>query len=145
MDNNYISIKELKEDTQWKEAFPVMKQLRTHLDEKTFLELVKAMSIEGYRMFALFEGERLAAVAGVVQLTNLYYGKHIWVYDLVTDESKQSLGYGEKLLSYIQAWGKGIGCEIIALSSGLLRTEAHRFYEAKMEYDKTSYVFRKHL
>lgn len=145
MENNLITIKELKEESQWKEAFSVMKQLRTNLDEETYLQLLKNMHIEGYKMFALFESDQIVAVTGVIQLTNLYYGNHIWVYDLITDESRRSLGYGEKLLSYVQAWAKGIGCEIIALSSGLLRTDAHRFYEEKMGYTKSSYVFRAQL
>lgn len=96
-------------------------------------------------MFALLEKEKIVAVAGVIQLTNLYYGKHIWVYDLVTDESNRSKGYGEKLLSYVQTWGKEKGCGIVALSSGLSRIDAHRFYENKMGYAKTGYVIQKTL
>lgn len=145
MKDSLVTIKELKNDNQWRKAFPVMKQLRTNLDEETYLQLVKNMSVEGYKMFAVFEKEQVVAVTGVIQLTNLYYGKHIWVYDLITDESKRSLGYGEKLLSHIQSWSKEIGCDIVALSSGLLRQDAHRFYESKMGYTKSSYVFRKQI
>ncbi|TFB12835.1 GNAT family N-acetyltransferase, partial [Filobacillus milosensis] len=32
-----------------------------------------------------------------------------------------------------------------ALSSGLQRTDAHRFYEDRMDYDKVSYVFKSSL
>lgn len=140
-----ITIKELKEELQWKDAFPVIKQLRVNLSEDKYLQLVKSMNKEGYKMFALFEGNKIAAIAGIIQLTNLYYGNHIWIYDLITDENKRSKGYGEKLLSYIQEWGGGIGCEIVALSSALSRVDAHRFYESKMNFAKTSYVFKKKL
>ena len=140
-----LTIRELKDTVQWKKAYLVIKQLRSHLDEEKYLKLIKAMVREGYKMFALFEGENIVAIAGVIKITNLYYGNHIWVYDLITDENKRSKGYGEKLLSYIQQWGKGLGCETMALSSGLSRTDAHRFYEEKMEFDKTSYVFKKEL
>lgn len=145
MTENLITVKELTEEEQWKEAFLVMKQLRTDLDEEKYLLLIKEMYKEGYKMFALLEKEKVVAVTGVIQLTNLYYGKHIWVYDLITDESNRSKGYGEKLLSYVQTWGKEIGCGIVALSSGLLRTDAHRFYENKMGYTKSSYVFRRQV
>jgi len=67
------------------------------------------------------------------------------IYDLITDESQRSKRYGKKLLSYIEQWGKEIGCETVALSSGLSRTDAHRFYESNMKFDKTSYVFKKQL
>jgi GNAT superfamily N-acetyltransferase len=143
--NSILTIKELKNENQWKEAFLIMNQLRTDLDEEEYLQLVKDMSKEGYIMFALWEGMKIIAVIGVIKLTNLYYGKHIWVYDLIVDESKRSKGYGDKLLSYVQQWGKGIGCETVALSSALSRTEAHRFYENKLEFNKTSYVFKKKL
>lgn len=145
MAEDLIKIEELTEEEQWEKAFLVMKQLRTNLDEKKYLQLIKEMYKEGYKMFALFEKGKIAAVAGVIQLTNLYYGKYIWVYDLVTDDSKRSKGYGEKLLSYIQTWGREIGCGIVALSSGLQRVDAHRFYESKMGYTKSSYVFRKQI
>lgn len=32
-----IVIKELKSESEWREAFPVMEQLRTHLDEAGYL------------------------------------------------------------------------------------------------------------
>lgn len=35
-----LTIKELQSKNEIIKAFPVMKQLRTHLDEDTFLELV---------------------------------------------------------------------------------------------------------
>lgn len=145
MHEDQITIKELAEEEQWKEAFLVMSQLRANLEEKKYLELIREMFHEGYKMFALYEDKKIVAVTGVIQLTNLYYGKHIWVYDLITDENKRSKGYGERLLSYIEAWGKEVGCERVALSSGLWRTDAHRFYENKMGYTRSSYVFGKEV
>jgi GNAT superfamily N-acetyltransferase len=145
MTEDLITIKELTEEEQWKDAFLVMKQLLTDLDEKKYLQLIKEMCKEGYKMFALFEKGKIVAATGVIQLTNLYYGKHIWVYDLITDESKRSKGYGEKLLLHVQTWGKENGCGIVALSSGFERADAHRFYENKMAYTKSSYVFRRQV
>ncbi|HWO98810.1 MAG TPA: GNAT family N-acetyltransferase, partial [Bacillus sp. (in: firmicutes)] len=75
----------------------------------------------------------------------LYYGRFVWVCDLVTDSDKRSKGYGEKLLTYVHEWAKENNYESVALSSGLQRTDAHRFYEDKMKYDKVSYVFKASL
>ncbi len=69
----------------------------------------------------------------------------VWVCDLVTDDNHRSNGYGEKLLSYVHGWAKENGYESVALSSGLQRRDAHRFYEDRMHYDKVSYVFRTSL
>jgi len=138
-------IRELKTKDEWRKAFPVMEQLRPHLDEENYIVFVETMSKEGYRMFSLVEDEQIVAVIGMVQRTDLYYGKHIWVYDLIVDENKRSKGYGEKLLSYVQELGKEMNCKLVALASGLARTDAHRFYEKSMGYSKISYEFKKDI
>ena len=138
-----LTIKELQSRNEIIEAFPVMRQLRTHLDESSYLELVSdAQEKEGYKMFALFDGNDIVAVIGFQPMITLYYGRFIWVCDLVTDANKRSEGYGEKLLSYTHKWAKENNYENVALSSGLQRTDAHRFYENKMGYNKVSYVFK---
>ena len=138
-------IRELKTAEEWKVAFPVMKQLRTHLDLEEFVALVTGMKPQGYRMFALFDNGKVAAVTGVAQQLNLYYGNHMYVYDLVTDEAGRSKGYGEALLSYIHELGSELGCGLVALTSGLQRVNAHRFYEEKIGYERKSYAFVKEL
>ncbi|MGG3466904.1 GNAT family N-acetyltransferase [Neobacillus pocheonensis] len=141
-----VLIKELKNQHEWKEAFPVMKQLRTHLDEESYLELVQeAVQMEGYMMAALYENKKLVAVTGFMPMMTLYNGKFIWVCDLVTDSANRSKGYGEALLNYVHDWSKENGYKIVSLSSGLQRVDAHRFYENKMKYDKVSYQFLKRL
>ncbi len=138
-------IVQLRNEAEWREAFPVMGQLRTHLDESAYLNHVRDMTAEGYRLFALYEDTAIVALAGVIILTNLYYGRHVYVYDLVTDAARRSRGYGETLLNHIHDWGREQGCRCVALSSGLQREGAHRFYEQKMGYDRQSYVFKKEL
>ncbi|MEH7235845.1 GNAT family N-acetyltransferase [Bacillus sp. JJ1562] len=138
-------IRELKTIDEWKMAFPVMKQLRTHLVLEEFVGLVTEMQIQGYRLFALIDEGKVGAVTGVAQQLNLYYGNHIYVYDLVTDEANRSRGYGEALLLYIHELAQEMGCGKVALSSGLQRMDAHRFYEGKMGYERKSYAFVREL
>jgi GNAT superfamily N-acetyltransferase len=141
-----LTIKELQSRNEIIKAFPVMRQLRTHLDEGSYLELVsEAQEKEGYKMFALFDGNDIVTVIGFQPMITLYYGRFIWVCDLVTDVNKRSKRYGEKLLTYIHKWANENKYESVALSSGLKRTDAHRFYENKMDYNKVSYVFKSTL
>lgn len=143
--SNY-TIKELQSKEEIIQAFPIMKQLRNHLTESTYIDLVKeAKEKEEYRLFALVDEEEIVAVIGFMPMITLYYGKFIWVCDLVTDSNKRSKGYGETLLDYVHNWAKHNHYESIALSSGLQRTTAHSFYEDKMHYDKVSYVFKRTL
>lgn len=136
---------ELTTDEELRRAWPVMRELRQHLDEDNFVLMAGAMRVEGYRLFALtVEGEPVS-LAGVAVQTNLYDLRHVWVYDLVTDPRHRSRGYGETLLRWLEEFGRREGCGRIALSSGVQRTDAHRFYEDRMEYPRVSYVYRKDL
>jgi GNAT superfamily N-acetyltransferase len=123
-------------EEEWKEAYPVIKQLRTHLDEEHFLKLVQeATQKENYKIAALYDNEKIVAVTGFMPMITLYNGRFIWVCDLVTDSDSRSNGYGKALLNYVHNWSKDNGYDIVSLSSGLQRIDAHRFYENKMEYD----------
>jgi GNAT superfamily N-acetyltransferase len=139
-------IKELKNEREWKEAFPLMKQLRTHLTEERFLELVnEATEKQNYQLFSLSENRKMVALIGFMPMITLYHGKFLYICDLVTDSDMRSKGYGATLLSYVENYSKVNGFKLVSLSSGLQRKDAHCFYENKMEYDKVSYVFTKLL
>ena len=144
MDKTTIEV--LQSENEIMRAFPVMKQLRTHLDEKAFLGLVlEAKAKDRYNLVALIDDGEIVAVVGFKPMITLYYGRFVWVCDLVTDAKRRLKGYGEKLLQYVHGWAKEYNYESIALSSGLQKTDAHRFYEEKMNYDKVSYVFKTSL
>ena len=141
-----MQIQELTTLEQWREAFPVMHELRLHLNQDDYLDLLKVMIAEGYRMLALRDNENaIVAVAGIAVLTNFYYGRHVWVYDLITSSAARSRGYGAQLLGFIEDFAREVNCQTIALSSGLQRVDAHRFYLDKMDYTKQSFVFTKRL
>jgi GNAT superfamily N-acetyltransferase len=88
------------------------------------------------------DGEELITYAGVAVQTNLYHKRHLYVFDLVSDEKYRSGGYGAMMLEYLQDFAKTCMCENIVLSSGFEREEAHRFYE-KNGFEKKSYIFLK--
>ncbi|QPQ31317.1 GNAT family N-acetyltransferase [Lysinibacillus sp. JNUCC 51] len=140
-----VTIKQLTSQQEWMEAYPVMAQLRTELTLEKYLLLLKEMTRDGYMLFALYEHMQIVAVAGLSWRVNFYSERHIFVYDLVTDEKYRSRGYGEKLLQYLHQWGKDKGGHYIALESGIQRTSAHRFYEDRLGYEKWCYSFRKAL
>lgn len=139
------TISELTNTKQWLEAFPIMKQLRTDLTEETYIELLQDMSKDGYKLYAMYVEDEIVSLVGLSWRINFYNKRHIFIYDLVTDVSHRSFGYGEKLLKYIHTWASENGAEYVALESGLQRSDAHRFYEEKLEYDKWCYSFRKTL
>lgn len=136
-------VRELTTESQFRAAFPVLGQLRDHLSEEAYLEYLREMREQGYRLFALFEDEEPIAVAGVALRTNFYNGRHLFVYDLVTRSDRRSEGHGSRLMEFLEEWGRERGCESITLESGLWRERAHRFYEEELGMDRFCYTFKK--
>jgi GNAT superfamily N-acetyltransferase len=137
-------IEKMKSEHQWRTVFPIMNELYPELEEEGFIGLVRQMDQEGYQLFALFDQGKMVAVTGIIILTNLCYGKHLWVYDLVTSASRRSRGYGEILLQFIEEYAAKQDCRVVALSSGLWREAAHRFYE-RLNYEKNGFEFYKRM
>ena len=136
----------LTSDADIARAWRVMSQLRPHLDPDALRALVRlAEEKQGYQLFALEEAGEIAALCGVMPMITLYYDHCLWVCDLVTDEGRRSQGYGARLLGEVEGWARDNGYRQIALSSGVQRVDAHRFYERRMGYEKNSYQFRRQL
>ncbi|WP_203364347.1 GNAT family N-acetyltransferase [Bacillus sp. REN10] len=135
---------ELTNETQWRQAFPLMAQLRPTLTIERYLELLPKMMKNNYRLFAMVEQDQFLVLAGVDLITNLYNGYHVFLYDLVVDENQRSRGLGAEMLEFVHNWGRSQGAEYVSLESALHREAAHRFYE-NHEYDKWCYSFRKKL
>lgn len=138
-------IRELVTEEEWRSAFPVIGQLRTDLDEETYLGYLRQMTANGYRLFARVVDGDIVALAGIQIQVNMYYGRHVWVCELVTDAKHRSDGHGLALLTFVEEWAEEQGCELVALSSGVQRTDAHRFYEERAGMERASYVYKQPL
>ncbi|PNV82451.1 MAG: N-acetyltransferase [Sulfurimonas sp.] len=123
-------------------VFDVLSQLRTELDYDEFEDLIYEMRSMEYKMIGIMDGEALICYAGVAVQTNLYHKRHLFVFDLVTDEKYRGSGYGKMMLEYLHDYAKMGMCKNIVLSSGFQREEAHKFYE-KNGFAKKSFVFLK--
>lgn len=123
-------------------VFDVLSQLRTELDYDEFEDLIYEMRSMEYKMVGVMDGEVLITYAGVAVQTNLYHKRHLYVFDLVTDEKYRGRGYGKMMLEYLHDFAKMGMCENIVLSSGVHREKAHEFYE-KNGFAKKSFVFLK--
>jgi GNAT superfamily N-acetyltransferase len=140
-----LEIAELKRPEELEESYSVMRELRDHITSNAYPKLLEEMQSGGYRLFAARETGRIVALAGIGFGVNLYYGRYLWVYDLITAESERSRGHGGALLIYLEDLARKKGCDTIALSSALHRNDAHRFYEEKAGFDRAGYTFRKAL
>lgn len=111
-----------------KAAFPVMQELRKHLDLDAFLAAVAVQRKEGYEIAALWDGDQVRAVAGYRIMHMLVVGRVLYVDDLVTTNEVRDKGYGKLLFAWLYREAKRLGCERIDLDSGVHRHAAHGFY-----------------
>jgi GNAT superfamily N-acetyltransferase len=118
-------MRELLADRDIAAAFPLMRQLRDRLLEETFLAEVRRQQAEGYRLFGLFELDRLCALAGVRRTHTLSRGKHLFVDDLVTAEDPRGQGHGGSLLRWLAGCAREQGIPRVYLDS---RLTARGFY-----------------
>lgn len=135
-------------DVALRRCYAVMRQLRPHLSEEQYLAQVRRQEEQGYCTAMLEEGSAgilparpggtgaapvesaapVRAVAGYRIMENLFSGVHMYVDDLVTDETTRSRGQGAELLDWLIAQAGAAGCVSFELDSGTQRIHAHRFY-----------------
>ena len=91
-----IAVAETDEDIN--ATFALMKQLRPHLDEQTYLGKIKELQLEySYNLIAIFESGEAKAAAGFRICNSLAWGKYLYVDDLITNEESRSREYANAL------------------------------------------------
>ncbi|WP_205544210.1 GNAT family N-acetyltransferase [Rubrobacter indicoceani] len=139
-----IEVRETTTEAETRAVYPVMRQLRPHLDEDDFVEAVGRMRGEGYRLAAACSGGRPVGAAGFRVQEYLAHGKHLYVDDLVTSDDARSGGVGKAMLGWLEDEARRVGCKSLQLDSGVGRKDAHRFY-FRERMTIASYHFTKEL
>jgi len=115
-------------DDEIQRCFALMQELRPHLDEEAFVSQIQGQIKEGYQLFYLCKSDEVPCLAGCRISTNLAWGKHLYIDDLISSETQRSKGLGKEMLEYLIDLAKSEGCEEIHLDSGVQRFLAHKFY-----------------
>lgn len=121
-------IRPITTQSQLRAVWPVVEQLRPHLDEDAFVAQSLRQFEDGFRATALYVDDVPRAFAGWRVLEFLAVGKHVYVDDLVTDATARSHGHGKLLLDWLKAEARGLDCVRLQLDSGTQRKDAHAFY-----------------
>ena len=113
---------------QWlARAERVHRQLRPGLESDYAAHLGRVFA-DGARLCVAADGDAVVGLALWRMLENTFYGRHLYVDDLVTDEARRSQGVGRALLAHLEGKARAAGCRLLALDSGTQRQQAHRFY-----------------
>lgn len=131
-------------DEEISKCFAVMSELRPHLIESEFVDLVRHMGNEGYQLIYVENDNAVVAVAGYRIHTTLFMGKNLYVDDLVTSEECRSEGHGKILIDWLRNQAKNHDCRFLHLDSGTQRHRAHRFY-LRQGMDIASFHFSEKL
>lgn len=127
--NNRIKI--AHDDEEISDCYPVMAELRPHIQAHDFLPLVKRLTdLTGFQLAYLVD-EEIKAVAGFRISEWLAGGKYLEIEDLVAKGTERSKGYGGELFDWLVEHAKENDCQQVRLVSRVSRVDAHRFYMRK--------------
>ena len=110
-------------------CLPVMRELRAYIgDQGDFVAHVRLLQQNGYRLVAVWSGDRVVACAGYNIMENLIRGRYLHVEELITMRSERSKGIGQHLLEALIQEACDLNCQALTLECGLRNSLAHRFY-----------------
>lgn len=116
-------------DEEIASTYPLMKQLRPHLEEGTYVSKIKQLQLNyGYVLIAIIEDGIAKAAAGYKICDSLAWGKYLYVDDLITDQESRSRGFAKQLFDWLDEEVQRNQCQGMHLDSGVHRHDAHRFY-----------------
>jgi ribosomal protein S18 acetylase RimI-like enzyme len=115
------------EPHEWAAVFPIVAQLRPHLDVEEFLARVRRQSHSGYELVGAFRNGRLIGLLGMRPVHTLVRGPHLHVDDIVIEESERRAGGGRALMAYAEADARARGMTAVFLDA---RPAAIGFYQA---------------
>lgn len=125
-----MEIKKLSTDQELRQAFRVLRELRTTLDWETFTSIYRcAERADGYCLVGLFSNNELVGVMGMRILFDFVHGKHVYIDDLVVSGAMRSKGMGRALLKYAEEYASEMDCRKLRLSTGTENTRGMAFYE----------------
>src|SRR5688572_1890435 len=103
-------------------TWPVMHQLRPHLEAEAYLAQVQRLQAErDFRLARMTVGGEVVAVAGLRFGEWLHGGRYLEIEDFVTGEECRSQGYGGEFFDWIVALAREADCRHLRLLSGVQR------------------------
>ncbi|MDR3055202.1 MAG: GNAT family N-acetyltransferase [Zoogloeaceae bacterium] len=124
----------------------VHRQLRERLPSgyEAYRATLRRVFANGGRFTLAVEGEAVKGVALWRIVENTCEGRGFFVDDLVVDAACRSQGVGKALILWLENLARNHQCDALTLTSGVQRSDAHRFY-FREGFTIPSFCFRKKL
>lgn len=140
-----MKIQEITSASELALAFPLMKELRPHLEFEDFEILTTQARLQNkYCLVGILTDDRYVALMGYRILFDLVHGKHLYIDDLVVSHKSRSQGFGAQLLKYAETEAKKLQCHVMRLCTGVDNTLAMSFYE-KNQWHQRAVVYKKKI
>ena len=131
-------------ETSWlQKAEAAHRQLRPQLPVDYTNRMMQIFA-GGGRQAVVVAGDEVLCVAVWRIIENTFEGRRLYVDDLVSDETRRSQGAGQLMLGWLESKARALGCDVLALDSGVQRDRAHRFY-FREGMQICAFSFRKNL
>ncbi len=102
--------------TELDTAYNLVQLLRPQLTYDTFEDTVYAMRHQEYKMYGLFDGDRLISFSGISVQVSLDLGRYLYVYELISDPALLDRDYDHEMLIYLQDLKRLLQCERIVFA-----------------------------
>lgn len=124
-----MAFKTIFDKDDLKEAYEILQEIREDQSFDDFCTMFYFMNEENYKMIGWYDDNELITITNIKLDFSTYYGKYIYIYDLVTKTNKRSQGYGKKMIKYLSSLALSFDCDNLVLNSLIDKVEAHRFYK----------------
>lgn len=140
-----MKIVEVRSGSALKTCFPVLRELRTHLDFAQFSKLyLAARKSDDYRLVGMFADKQCVALMGYRILFDFVHGKHVYIDDLIVTRMRRSQGLGAILLKHAEEIAVEKRCSGLRLCTGIDRKDSQRFYE-RNGWSAKAFAYKKPL
>ncbi len=123
---------------------PLIQLLNPNVPETTLTIRLEEMIAQGYQCAGLYLDKQLIGICGIWIMTKFYIGKHIEPDNVYILPEYRKLGFGKRLLEWVQEYGKAQGCTASELNCYVNNETGNRFWEQE-GFAKIGYHYQKPL
>lgn len=127
--SNSLKIIEFDKASDMMIAYPLVTQMYKDMSSQQYRASIEEMiTVNNYRMIAVFLDEKLVGVCGYWIFLMLYCGRYIQASNLIVDEKNRGKGIGKLILNYIENIGHQHECKRFVLDSYTENKKSHPLY-----------------
>lgn len=108
---------------------PLLRVLNDQIPAEILSQRLVEMREQGYRCAGAYRGDKLVGICGIWILTKYYVGRHIQPDNVMILPSYRSQGIGQKLLNWVEEYGRQQGCDASELDCYLPNKNGQKFWK----------------